>query len=452
MAAAAAAPPSRAFEFPIEIRSESSRQQHKQKSQRENPETLFKDCSSLNGRRTTTNLLFHTERSTAWHSAIRRHFTHTTKRGICKEPLAECESAEAHSPAPTPEPLQAERETEPPHHPTVTVQHSAPSANTAPPPSPRLHSTVAEIRNSLSLLEVELVELREHIHTLISTSTDMRFLRDQLSLTTDQLQELKGDMENLRQEKEALKNELTNVRVNTTKELEQVKQELKRETVSLKDELHQRDTTIKTLKTQMETPTKQLNTPHTAPQPSPSTSQPSNTQNLPITQQDHPEPPSETPRTLKDVAQGRRSYSVEQHRAESLKPQHHHHRYTAISPVVYKHHLRARHLPGQRSPPQPTLRAPPTGPVHPATPSRPALRPHLTTSARNISSGLAQRPPPTRPAHQHQSGPTPRAAPLSQDSVLQQQRSYAEALQTPQNSTQMGEIKQLLQYICTKLT
>ncbi|KAL6485950.1 hypothetical protein MHYP_G00053420 [Metynnis hypsauchen] len=158
-------------------------------------------------------------------------------------------------------------------------------------------------------------------------------------------------------------------------------------------------------------------------------------------------------RTLKDVAQGRHSYSVQQHRAESLKPQHHHHRYTAISPVVYKHYLRPRHLPGQRSPPQPTLRAPPTGPVHPATPSRPALRPHLTTSACNIlSSGLAQRPPPTRLAHQHQSGPTPRAAPLSQVSVLQQQRSYAEALQTPQNSTQMGEIKQLLQYICTKLT
>ncbi|KAL7870690.1 hypothetical protein SRHO_G00081870 [Serrasalmus rhombeus] len=72
------------------------------------------------------------------------------------------------------------------------------------------------------------------------------------------------------------------------------------------------------------------------------------------------------------------------------------------------------------SPPQPTLRAPPPGPAHPATPSRPALRPHLTTSAPNtLSSGLTQRPPPTRPAHQHQSESTPGAAPLSQDSVLQ---------------------------------
>ncbi|KAL6469704.1 hypothetical protein MHYP_G00208230 [Metynnis hypsauchen] len=62
----------------------------------------------------------------------------------------------------------------------------------------------AEIRNSLSLLEVELVELREHIHTHISTSTDMSFLRDQLSQTTIQLkmsiQELKGDLENLLQD------------------------------------------------------------------------------------------------------------------------------------------------------------------------------------------------------------------------------------------------------------
>ncbi|KAL7838653.1 hypothetical protein AOLI_G00270570 [Acnodon oligacanthus] len=158
-------------------------------------------------------------------------------------------------------------------------------------------------------------------------------------------------------------------------------------------------------------------------------------------------------RTLKDVAQGRHSYSAQQHRVESLKPQHHRHRYAAISPVAYKHYLRARHLPGQRSPPQPSHRAPPTGHTHPPTPSRPALRPHPTTSACDIlPPGLAQRPPPTRPAHQHQSGPTPRAAPLYQDSVLQQQRSYTEALQTQQNSTQMGEIKQLLQYICTKLT
>ncbi|KAL7888683.1 hypothetical protein AOLI_G00036570 [Acnodon oligacanthus] len=253
--------------------------------------------------------------------------------------------------------------------------------------------------------------------------------------------------------------------------------------------MDQRDTTIKTLKTQIVTPTKQLNTPNTAPQPSPSTPQPSNTQNLPITQQDHPEPPSETPkappkkdfhpatiqrvnadiargcsllpnmhlahhstitpyhlydhvhlnkhmikefaRTLKDVAQGRHSYSAQQHRVESLKPQHHRHRYAAISPVAYKHYLRARHLPGQRSPPQLSHCAPPTGHTHPPTPSRPALRPHPTTSACDIlPPGLAQRPPPTRPAHQHQSGPTPRAAPVYQDSVLQQQRSYTEALQT----------------------
>ncbi|KAL7838652.1 hypothetical protein AOLI_G00270560 [Acnodon oligacanthus] len=305
-AAAAAAPPSRTFEFPTEIRSESSRQQHKQRTQRENPETLFKDCSVLKGKRTTTHLLFYTERSTAWHSAILNLYQNGpvmvqgSEEALLKfegafphlTTLAECESAEAHSPASTPRPLQAERETEPPHHPTVTVEHSAPSANTAPPPSPRLHSTVVEIRNSLSLLEVELVELREHIHTHINTSTDMSLLRDQLSLTTNQLQELKGDIENLLQEKEALKNELTNVRVSTTKELEQIKQELKREIVNLKDELDQRDTTIKTLKTQIVTPTKQLNTPNTAPQPSPSTPQPSNTQNLPITQQYHPEPPS----------------------------------------------------------------------------------------------------------------------------------------------------------------
>ncbi|KAL6459079.1 hypothetical protein MHYP_G00325510 [Metynnis hypsauchen] len=450
---AAAARLSRTFEFPTEIRSESSRQQHKQKAQRENHETLFKDCGIIKGKRTTTNLLFYTGHSTAWHSAIHKYFTHTTKRGIFKgRQIYVFEDAETDSEnrlltvnlyhngtvmVQGREEARLKFEGAFPHLTALAEceKHSTSSANTAPPPSPCLHSTVAEIRNSLSLLEVELVELREHIHTHISTSTDMSFVRDQLSQITNQLkmsvQELKGDTENLLQEKEALKNELTN-RVNTTKELEQIKQELKREIVSLKDDLRQRDNKVP--KTRIEAPTKQLNTPtllpsslpaphsptrlkicpsyskiilsrplkHIKPRPKrleqervgglvcrgakraaesfpkaksiistllphkdfqPATIQRINTDisrgcallpNVHLAHQstitsyhlhDHVQLNKhmikEFARTLKDVAQGRHSYSVQQHRAESLKPQQHRHRYAAISPVIYKHFLRA---------------------------------------------------------------------------------------------------------------
>ena len=34
--------------------------------------------------RTVTNLLFYTDHTTAWHTAVTRHFSYTTKKGICK--------------------------------------------------------------------------------------------------------------------------------------------------------------------------------------------------------------------------------------------------------------------------------------------------------------------------------------------------------------------------------
>ena len=42
---------------------------------------MFADCSQ---NRTATNLLFYTDHTTAWHTAVTRHFSCTTKKGICK--------------------------------------------------------------------------------------------------------------------------------------------------------------------------------------------------------------------------------------------------------------------------------------------------------------------------------------------------------------------------------
>ncbi|KAL7838878.1 hypothetical protein AOLI_G00272820 [Acnodon oligacanthus] len=57
------------------------------------------------------------------------------------------------------------------------------------------------MKNRLSLLEAELMELKEHILTHISTSRNMSFLRDQFSQIRPQLKmsvdELNGDTEKL---------------------------------------------------------------------------------------------------------------------------------------------------------------------------------------------------------------------------------------------------------------
>ncbi len=57
--------------------SEHSKQLHRHKQIKDNPETLFADSSM-------TNLLFYTENNSLWHTAFCQHFTFTTKRGICK--------------------------------------------------------------------------------------------------------------------------------------------------------------------------------------------------------------------------------------------------------------------------------------------------------------------------------------------------------------------------------
>ena len=42
---------------------------------------MFADCSQ---NRTVINLLFYTDNTTAWHTAVTRHVSYTTKKGICK--------------------------------------------------------------------------------------------------------------------------------------------------------------------------------------------------------------------------------------------------------------------------------------------------------------------------------------------------------------------------------
>ncbi|KAJ8339431.1 hypothetical protein SKAU_G00362170 [Synaphobranchus kaupii] len=163
---------------------------------------------------------------------------------------AECERAE-HSSLTTGS-HQTEGETEPPQSLTATTENRAPHTD-SPPPTPRIHTKVAQMRDSLSLMEVELVELREQVQAYMTPKTTTEFLKDQLSLKAS-VQELKGEYELLSQDRDALKRELA-----------EVKEEMRRELVGLRQEIHQRDTIIRTLRTEMLSPSGPVNAPHTEP-------------------------------------------------------------------------------------------------------------------------------------------------------------------------------------------
>ncbi|XP_066514798.1 uncharacterized protein [Hoplias malabaricus] len=346
--------PALQFHFPTDTLSESSKQQHKLKTQRENPEILFKDCSLIKGKTFTTNLLFHTQHTDVWHTAICQHYKHVTKRGICKgrqiyifedsekEPdgklltvnlylngtvmiqgseaaltqfeetfpslKSQCETEKTadHSltvPSET-------HSTQPLHsHTTAVEDHSpstVPTASTEPVLNPHLHTTVTQLRDSVSLLEVELIGLKEHIQTHSSSSLDSRALRDQLSQGHHQLQvtvqELRRDIHSLLDDREALRKELAEYKDSAKRELEVLQQELKKELSGLRQELHQRDTVIQSLTAQLQSqshPTNTTQTEHIQPTPNitetaPSPTKPANTQTPPPTQKNHTETVSDT--------------------------------------------------------------------------------------------------------------------------------------------------------------
>ncbi len=85
MATPAMGPVAHTFSYPPpDIQSEKSSQQYKLKIKKETPEKLFKDSSNSKGKTITTNLLFYTERPTAWHTASCTLLPYHIKHGICR--------------------------------------------------------------------------------------------------------------------------------------------------------------------------------------------------------------------------------------------------------------------------------------------------------------------------------------------------------------------------------
>ncbi|KAL7868463.1 hypothetical protein SRHO_G00098470 [Serrasalmus rhombeus] len=74
----------REVEFPVKSKSAQAKKKHKEKTLKENPDTLYADFIHLYGKRIKNNLIFHTAAPSAWKSAICRHYKFTFKEGISR--------------------------------------------------------------------------------------------------------------------------------------------------------------------------------------------------------------------------------------------------------------------------------------------------------------------------------------------------------------------------------
>ncbi|KAJ8377144.1 hypothetical protein SKAU_G00077240 [Synaphobranchus kaupii] len=87
----------------------------------------------------------------------------------------------------------------------------------------QLHTTVSQMRDSLSLLEVELTEMREQVLTHITISTDSQLLEDQLSQVRNQvkisMRTMKEEVKHLQQDQEELKRELAELKQRVNAEI-----------------------------------------------------------------------------------------------------------------------------------------------------------------------------------------------------------------------------------------
>ncbi|MGH0149497.1 UNVERIFIED_CONTAM: hypothetical protein FKN15_034653 [Acipenser sinensis] len=288
-------PLSPVFQFPGEVKSAQARKQHKHRVLRESPETLIADCFQAGENTVTTNLLLFTEHTDAWHTAICKMYVHVKKGGICqgrqlkiredadsdhtvftvnlyqngtimiqgseaslvsfeKNFLALKELAESAKPksqntgtptaaSPVPDSTQPARSTDS----TAPVPTVPAEESTVPGDSqhlltqpPELHSTVAIRKASLSLLEVELTELRELVRARLTESDITQQLKDQTSQIKNEykasFRELKAEVKELQQDRETLRRELT----------------------GLREELQHRDKTVQSLREQLHT----LTVPH----------------------------------------------------------------------------------------------------------------------------------------------------------------------------------------------
>ncbi|CAB1352050.1 unnamed protein product, partial [Coregonus sp. 'balchen'] len=191
-----------------EIKSEKGRINFKHIILRENPKTLFADCSH---NRTVTNLLFHTDHTTAWHTAVTGISAIRQRKASAREGKFEDSKKDQENRILTVNMYQ---------NGTVTVQGSTPTAGaqaqthttglSSPLPAfdhqSQDHTTISLLRDGLALLEVSSPP------SYTTSNPDTELLQDQIYQCRTQL-----------------KNSVQELRESLTTELEEVKVTMRRE-------------------------------------------------------------------------------------------------------------------------------------------------------------------------------------------------------------------------------
>ncbi|KAK2917101.1 hypothetical protein Q8A67_001475 [Cirrhinus molitorella] len=240
----------RSISYPQTIRGAKDKKAYKYSLLKNNPETLMADVSQKEDKNITTNLLLYTTDCNLWHTVICKYYKSYRKLGICngrqiqlyeendankafltvniyhnetimfqgteacfssvqanftsKKALAEAEKQGANSDAAGDSDAQNSRE-------RLEEMELNPVEQ-----DPQLEQSVSQIRNSVSLQEVELVELRELALSHAISSERLQHLENKLNhLTHDfktSVEELKQEICKLQQDRETLNKELKTVR------------------------------------------------------------------------------------------------------------------------------------------------------------------------------------------------------------------------------------------------
>ncbi|XP_016326153.1 uncharacterized protein LOC107676146 [Sinocyclocheilus anshuiensis] len=261
--------------YPQTIKSAKDKKTYKYSLLKNNPETLMADVSQKGDRAIITNLLLYTTDCNLWHTVICKHYKSYRKLGICNgrkiqsyeendtnkafltvniyhngtimfqgteaclssvqanftilKALAEAEKQAqgANSDAAGGCDAQSSRE-------RLEEMELNPAEH-----DPQLEQSVSQIRNNLSLQEVELVELRELTLSHAISSERLQHLENKINhLTRDfetSVEELKREICKLQQDRETMNKEMETVRqelllregeITLNKELKTVRHEL----------------------------------------------------------------------------------------------------------------------------------------------------------------------------------------------------------------------------------
>ncbi len=259
--------------------SEHSKRLHRHKQIKDQPETLFTDSD----RSAMTNLLFYTENSSLWHTAFCQHFTFTTKSGICKgRQILVFEDAEGNEEsrilslnlyhngtvliqgsepalqAFTADFIQIKQQTH--LNTSLTQDHTAINTTSSPvkdiqkkktTATALIQSPMSKMKEKFSLLEIDVVELKELIMFQLKDNSDLEQLTKDMMNLKQETEYLLRNKEQMSKELHQAREELKELKSTFRRQVAEIKTEMQEELSVLKSELRKKDELINNMKEQL---------------------------------------------------------------------------------------------------------------------------------------------------------------------------------------------------------